>query len=209
MGIISGFRLLGRLGIETTNNQLINGETTRTNGEDGGGGSKVKAEKLQQVDIETGGDHCVVDRNCDRSKDCKSTESSEQSCDQKPTTSDLRESCDVGENNGEGKVQRTHEGICEIFNIGELLVTVMNQKRAGEYSKHKQAHIGEQWLGEDRSEHCNEGKFRKCNDMSREPVSSADALPIFKQKYPGKDQLRPTPSRGNRQYAYFYVSCLT
>ena len=50
-------------------------------------------------------------------------------------------------------MQRPNEGISEILDIGELLVTVVNQQDTGEDAKNEQSCIREKRLRKDGSEH--------------------------------------------------------
>ena len=79
----------------------------------------------------------MINRHCDRSQNRKGTESGEKSGDEEPATTDFGESSDVRKHDREWKVQRTHEGISKILDIGEFLVTVMNQKCSCEDTKNK------------------------------------------------------------------------
>ena len=95
----------------------------------------------------------MVDRNRDRSSNGHRAHAGQQTGDQKPAADHLRESRHVGQQDGEGQMQRTHEGVSKIFNIGKLFVTVMDQQGSGEHTEKQEAQVGRDGAGQDESDH--------------------------------------------------------
>ena len=95
----------------------------------------------------------MIDGNSDGSGDRQCTEAGQQTGDQQPASDHFREGCDVGQQNREGKVQGTHEGIREVFDVRQLLVAVMNQQSAGEDAQHEQTEIRRNRTGQDETNH--------------------------------------------------------
>ena len=70
----------------------------------------------------------MVDGNADRSGDGQSPEAGEQTRDQQPAADHFGECSHVRQQDREGEMQGTHEGVGEVLDVGELLVTVVNEK---------------------------------------------------------------------------------
>ena len=99
----------------------------------------------------------MIDRNRDRSSNGHRSHAGQQTGDQQPAADHLRESRHIGQQNGEGQMQRTNESVCKIFDVGELLVTVMDQQRSGEHTEKQEAQVGRDGAGQDESDHRAEG----------------------------------------------------
>ena len=65
-------------------------------------------------------------------------------------------------------MQRTHECIREVFNVGQLFVAVVDQQGAGEHPQHQQAEIRRNRTGENETDHgltdVASGKYKKFHE---------------------------------------------
>lgn len=129
------------VGLQSSGNELINGEDAWSASQHSNSSCEVKPKKLQEIDIEAGGDDGVVDGDGDRSRNRQCSHPRQQSGDQQPAADHFRESRDIREKNGEGQMQGANKCISEVLDIGKLLVAVVNQQRTSEHPKHQQTEV--------------------------------------------------------------------
>ena len=76
-------------------------------------------------------------------------------------------------------MERTNKRIGEITDVGQLFVTVVHQKYAGEDAQHEQPEVGEERTGEESPKHGNKSLLKKLKSSwpalwPREAVRSED-----------------------------------
>ena len=95
----------------------------------------------------------MVDGDGDRPSNCQRSHPRQQSSDQQPAANHLRERRDVREKDREGEMQGSNKCISKILDIGELLVTVVNEQSAGEDPQHKETEVTGDGTGKDGADH--------------------------------------------------------
>ena len=95
----------------------------------------------------------MIDGNRDRSHNRQCTEACQETCDQQPTADNFRKRSDLGEKDWEGEVKWADECVSKILDIGQLLVTMVNEKGACNDPQNQNSEIRKERLSRNGSQH--------------------------------------------------------